>query len=126
MVIFATQSVEDASKSSINDTLLQQTSTQIFLPNSKATEEYKKAFLLTKREFQLIKETDPGSRFFLLKQGNDVVVARIDLSGMEDVIPILSGRAETLAIADEVRKEHGNNSEIWIPIFLEKIRGMSV
>ena len=95
MVVFATQSVEDASKSSINDTLLQQTSTQIFLPNAKATPEYKSAFLLTNREFQLIKETDPGTRFFLLKQGTDVVVARLDLSGMEDAIPVLSGRAET-------------------------------
>ena len=33
MVIFATQSVEDATKSSISDTLVQQTATQIFLPN---------------------------------------------------------------------------------------------
>ena len=32
-VIFATQSVEDASKSDISDTLIQQTATQIFLPN---------------------------------------------------------------------------------------------
>jgi type IV secretion system protein VirB4 len=42
MVVFATQSVEDASKSSISDTLVQQTATQIFLPNLKATQEYKK------------------------------------------------------------------------------------
>jgi type IV secretion system protein VirB4 len=32
-VVFATQSVEDAAKSSISDTLIQQTATQIFLPN---------------------------------------------------------------------------------------------
>ena len=37
-VIFATQSVEDATKSQISDTLIQQTSTQIFLPNLKATD----------------------------------------------------------------------------------------
>ena len=35
-VVFATQSVEDAAKSSISDTLVQQTATQIFLPNLKA------------------------------------------------------------------------------------------
>ncbi len=122
MVIFATQSVEDASKSSINDTLLQQTATQIFLPNTKATEEYRKAFLLTKREFQLIKETDPGSRFFLVKQGMDVVVARIDLSGMEDVIPVLSGRAETVTLADRIRKEHGEDPEVWLPVFKKRLK----
>jgi type IV secretion system protein VirB4 len=124
MVVFATQSVEDASKSAINDTLLQQTSTQIFLPNMKATDEYRKAFLLTKREFQLIKETDPGTRFFLLKQGNDVVVARIDLSGMEGVVPVLSGRAETVGMLDIIRKEHGDNPDVWLPIFLKKVREM--
>ena len=34
-VIFATQSVEDATKSEISDTLIQQTATQIFLPSFK-------------------------------------------------------------------------------------------
>lgn len=122
MVVFATQSVEDASKSAINDTLLQQTATQVFLPNPKATDEYRKAFLLTKREFEIIKETDPGTRFFLLKQGTDVVVARIDLSGMEDIVHILSGRAETVSIADRVRKEHGDDPEVWMPIFKKRLK----
>ena len=121
MVIFATQSVEDASKSNINDTLLQQTATQIFLPNAKATPEYRSAFLLTKREFQLIKETDPGSRFFLLKQGNDVVVARIDLTGLEKFVPVLSGRAETVKICDEIREQHGEDPAIWLPLFIERV-----
>jgi type IV secretion system protein VirB4 len=122
MVVFATQSVEDASKSTINDTLLQQTATQIFLPNAKATDEYRKAFLLSKREFQLIKETDPGSRFFLLKQGTDVVVARIDLSGMEEFVYILSGRADTVRICDDIRKQHGENPEAWVPVFKQRMK----
>src|SRR5690606_24450220 len=92
MVIFATQSVEDASNSAISETLIQQTATQIFLPNPKATDEYRKAFMVTEREFNLLKTTDPASRYFLVKQGNDVVVARIDLSGMEDVVNVLSAR----------------------------------
>lgn len=122
MVIFATQSVEDATNSSISDTLLQQTATQIFLPNPKAADVYKKAFMLTDREFNLLKTTDPSSRFFLVKQNKDVVVARIDLSGMEDVIMVLSGRAETVIILTEVIKECGNDPEIWLPIFQERVR----
>ncbi|MDZ5762040.1 Type IV secretion system protein VirB4 [Candidatus Cyrtobacter comes] len=106
-VVFATQSVEDASKSAISDTLIQQTATQIFLPNLKATDVYRKAFMLSEREFQLIKTTNPGSRYFLIKQGVDAVIARIDLSGMDDIINILSGRADTVLIMDEVRKELG-------------------
>ena len=103
MVVFATQSVEDATNSAISETLIQQTATHIFLPNPKATEDYKKCFMVTDREYNLIKNTDMGSRYFLCKHGRDAVVARIDLTGMDDVIQILSARAETVAILDEIR-----------------------
>ena len=121
-VIFATQSVEDASKSAISDTLIQQTATQIFLPNLKATSVYRDSFMLSEREFALIKTTDPGSRFFLVKQGTDAVVARVDLSGMDDMINILSGRAETVILLDKVRQEVGDDPEVWIPVFLERVK----
>ncbi|MEJ0009548.1 MAG: VirB4 family type IV secretion/conjugal transfer ATPase [Alphaproteobacteria bacterium] len=124
MVVFATQSVEDAVNSSISDTLIQQTATQIFLPNPKATEPYRKAFMLSEREFTLLKNTDPGTRYFLVKQGKDIVVARIDLSGMDDIIAILSGRAETVAVLDEVLAELGEDAapDVWIPVFLERVK----
>ncbi len=122
MVIFATQSVEDASNSSISATLIQQTATQIFLPNSKATEAYRTAFMVTEREFNLLQTTDPASRFFLVKQGKDVVVARIDLSGMEEIVNILSARAETISIVDEVRARYGDSPEAWIPHFQERVK----
>jgi type IV secretion system protein VirB4 len=122
MVVFATQSVEDAVNSSISDTLIQQTATQIFLPNPKATEPYRKAFMLSEREFNLLKNTDPGTRYFLVKQGKDVVVARIDLSGMDDVIHVLSARAETVAVLDEVRARVGDKLEDWLPPFLEGVK----
>ena len=122
MVVFATQSVEDASNSAISETLIQQTATQIFLPNPKATEAYRQAFMVTDREFNLLRTTDPGSRFFLVKQGKDVVVARIDLSGMDDVVNVLSARAETVSILDEIRNEVGDAPEAWMPIFQERVR----
>lgn len=122
MVVFATQSVEDAVNSDISDTLIQQTATQIFLPNPKATDAYRKAFMLSEREFNLLKNTDPGTRYFLVKQGKDVVVARIDLSGMDDVISVLSGRAETVGLLDEIRKQVGDDPEAWLPIFIKRVK----
>ncbi len=122
MVIFATQSVEDAVGSSISDTLIQQTATQIFLPNPKATEPYRKAFMLSEREFNLLKNTDIGTRYFLVKQAKDVVVARVDLSGMEDVVSVLSGRAETVGLLDEIRAEVGDNVKDWLPIFTKRVK----
>lgn len=121
-VIFATQSVEDASKSKISDTLIQQTATQIFLPNLKATDVYKTSFMLSQREFVLIKTTDPSSRYFLVKQGIDAVVARVDLSGMNEIIDVLSGRADTVRLVDKLRDEHGDDPNIWLPVYWKYLR----
>ena len=122
-VVFATQSVEDATKSDISDTLVQQTATQIYLPNLKATEAYKTAFMLSEREFQLIKTIDPGSRYFLIKQDNGGVIARIDLTGMTDVINVLSGRADTVLLLDDIIRELGSDKpEDWLPIFYKRVR----
>lgn len=122
-IIFATQSVEDATKSSISDTLVQQTATQIYLPNLKATEVYKTAFMLSEREFQLVKTTDPGSRFFLIKQDNGGVIARVNLAGMTDVINVLSGRADTVLLLDDIIKEIGSDKpDDWLPIFWKRVR----
>ncbi len=124
MVIFATQSVEDLSGSAISDTLVQQTATQIFLPNPKGTEEYKRNFMLSDREFALIKTTDPSSRYFLVKQGDGAVIARIDLSGMDDVIAVLSGRAETVALLEEIREEFGEDPDVWLPVFYRRVKSL--
>ncbi len=122
IVIFATQSVEDASRSNISDTLIQQTATQFFLANPKATEEYRKSFMLTQREFTLIKTIEPSSRYFLLKQGTEVVVARVDLDGMDDVINVLSGRAETVRLLDRIIAEVGDNPDVWLPEFNRRVK----
>jgi len=119
-VVFATQSVEDAAKSSISDTLVQQTSTQIFLPNLKATALYREVFMLSEREFSLVKTTDPSSRFFLVKQDNDGVIARIDLGGMDEVIRVLSARIDTVLIMDQAMEEVGENPDDWLPLFFKR------
>ena len=80
--------------------------------------------MLSEREYLLIKTTDPSSRFFLVKQGNDAVVARIDLSGMDDIISVLSGRAETVIVLDEIRQKYGDDPNIWLPKFVQRLKAM--
>jgi len=122
MVVFATQSVEDATKSAISDTLVQQTATQIFLPNLKATETYRQVFMLSEREFNLVKHTDPGSRYFLVKQDSNAVMARVDMRGMEDIIHLLSGRIETVELLNQIRQKVGDKPSDWIPPFLAQLK----
>ena len=121
-VIFATQSVEDAAKSRISDTLIQQTATQIFLPNLKATDIYRTAFMLSQREYILIKTTDPSTRYFLVKQGVDAVVAKVSLDGMTNIINVLSGRVDTVLLLDQIREKYGDDPEKWLPIFYEEVK----
>ncbi|MEQ1706561.1 MAG: hypothetical protein ABL867_11415, partial [Rickettsiales bacterium] len=89
---------------------------------SKATEAYRTAFMVTEREFNLLQTTDPSSRFFLVKQGKDAVVSRIDLSGMDEIVNVLSARAETIVILDEVRKKYGDSPDAWMPHFQKQVR----
>ncbi|HJK87741.1 MAG TPA: VirB4 family type IV secretion/conjugal transfer ATPase [Candidatus Megaira endosymbiont of Hartmannula sinica] len=120
-VIFATQSVEDASSSQISSTLIQQTATQIFLPNLKASEVYKTKFMLSDREYNLVKNTNPSSRYFLIKQGSDAVVARINLIGMNDIINILSSRVDTVLLLEKIIKKYGEKPEEWMRHFYDKV-----
>ena len=60
---FGTQSAADIVRSKSANTLIEQTATNIFFPNSKADDEsYKKAFQLSNREVQWIRSTVPEKR----------------------------------------------------------------
>ena len=124
LVVFATQSVEDAVRSEISPALIGQTATHIYFPNPKATEEYRSVFKLSEREMHLIRDVlDKESRCFLLKQGRDSVVARADFSPMPEMLAVLSGRAETLVIADRLRSEVGEDPAVWLPLFQKEVSG---
>jgi type IV secretion system protein VirB4 len=91
----ATQSAGDVLESSISRTIIEQTPTKIFFPNADAAPgEYTAGFGLTQRELALIKEElEPGTRAFLVKQGHQSVVCRLDLHGFESELEVLSARA---------------------------------
>jgi type IV secretion system protein VirB4 len=94
VMCLATQGAGDVLQSPISRTIVEQTPTKIFFPNAQATpEEYIGGFGLGRREFALIKEElDPGSRVFLVKQGHQSVVCRLDLGGFDSELEVLSAR----------------------------------
>lgn len=115
---FGTQSAADVVDSAIANTLIEQTTTNIFFPNAKAdTRSYRDYFKLTAKEYAFVKNTARESRSFLVKHATDSIVARLDLSAMPELIRVLSGRAETVRECERLRKEYGDDPAAWLPHF---------
>lgn len=124
LMVFATQSPADALKSDISHSILEQVATKIMLPNPfGARGDYVDGFALSEAEFKLVREDlSPESHKFLVKQGHDSVVVELDLSGLDDALAVLSGRAETTAQVDEIIAEAGSDPAVWLPLFHSRRR----
>jgi type IV secretion system protein VirB4 len=122
IVGFATQSAQDALESRIASAIIEQAATQIFMINPKArAQDYVDGFGLTEHEFELVRTLPDSSHCFLIKHGNESVVARLNLSGEKDILTILSGREETVRIFDEIQQSTGSAPEVWMPALLERV-----
>lgn len=116
-----TQDPDEIAKSEIGASLLSQFPTTIVLPNSTATEkDYIEGLGLTRREYDLIKETPEGTGQFLVKKGNESVMVKMDLSGMEDMLSILSSSSDNVALLHEIMNEVGEDPSVWLPIFKQR------
>jgi type IV secretion system protein VirB4 len=120
VMCLATQSASDVLDSPISRTIIEQTPTKVFFPNADASaEEYTRGLGLTEREFRLIKEQlQPGSRSFLVKQGHQSVVCRLDLKGCEAELAVISGRARHVQRVRGLIAERGREPWQWLPTFL--------
>jgi type IV secretion system protein VirB4 len=119
IVGLGTQTAKDIVKSADSNTIIEQSLTNIFFPNSKADDEsYMNAFRLSRREVAWIRENVPESRQFLIKSGQDSVIAKLDLGSMPDLIKVLSGRAETGQECALLRQRHGDDPARWLPQFM--------
>jgi type IV secretion system protein VirB4 len=52
----------------------------------------------------------------------DSVVAKLDLSGLEDLIPVLSGTAENVRLLHAILSEVGEDPAVWLPIFRKRLK----
>jgi type IV secretion system protein VirB4 len=116
---FGTQSAADIVRSKAANTLIEQTATNVFFANAKADDDsYRRAFQLSDREMRWIRETVPEARSFLIKHGQDSVIAKLDLGGMPEFIKVLSGRTETVSELYSLMGEVGSAPEAWLPAFM--------
>lgn len=120
--VFVTQSPSDVLQHPIGKTMVEQSVTQIFLPNPRADHaDYVEGFKVTEAEFRIIKNLGEASRLFLVKQGHSSAIVTFDLSGMTDILNIISGTTENVALLDTIRAEVGDDPAVWRPLFHQRI-----
>ena len=83
-------------------------------------------FGLTESEFNLIKDLGEASRKFVIKQGVNVTVAQLDLSGCEDALMVFSGSADMAEVAEKAIAEVGDDPEDWLPVYFERVKSHMV
>jgi type IV secretion system protein VirB4 len=111
---FGTQSARDALESRISTAIIEQAATQIFMPNPRAqAADYCDGFGLTQHELSLVQGLPAHARCFLVKHGAHSVVVRLDLSGMPDLLTVLSGREASVRKLDELRRRLGDHPAFW-------------
>ncbi len=121
IVGFATQSAQDALESQIASAIIEQAATQIFMTNPKARAvDYMEGFGLSEHEYELVRNIPDSAHCFLIKHGNDSVVARLNLSGEGDLLTILSGREKTVRLLDELLPQTGEDPKDWMAALLER------
>jgi type IV secretion system protein VirB4 len=120
VMCLATQSPSDVLDSPISRTLVEQTPTKVFFPNSDADrKEYTQGFGLTEREYKLIKDQlEPGSRMFLVKQAHHSVVCQLDLKGFDGELAVISGRTHQVQRMQQIISSTGADPKAWLPQFL--------
>ena len=117
-LIMFTQSPKQVLMSPIAYAIIGQTATKIFLPNPEADrDDYVNGFKLTQREFEIVKGLGEKSRRFLIKQGENSVVAELNLRGFDDELAVLSGNTATSLLAEKLVAELGDDPNVWLPEF---------
>jgi type IV secretion system protein VirB4 len=119
LMVYGSQSPQDALGSPIAHTLLEQCATLILMPNPKArAEHYINGLHLSQAEFELVKEgMGEGSRRFLVKQGHQSVVCELDLKGFEKELSVLSGTTDKVELLSRIIADIGDDPDTWLPVF---------
>ncbi len=118
--VYMTQSPSDTLRSPIARALIEQTATFIFLPNPTADRtDYVDGFKLSETAFEVVRNLGEGSRMFLIKQGDHVGLAGLNLEGFGDELKVLSGSTDSVARLDRLRARYGDEPSSWMDAFVK-------
>lgn len=121
MAILTTEHVQEASESQLNPTIMEHIATQIYLPNERADEAYCDVFGLTERELMYVQAMETRHRHFLLKRGEESIVAELDMSRLVNYMHVLSANAEGLERMKKARQERGPKADQWLSDFIKEM-----
>ncbi len=120
--IFDTQSPAQILGTKHVSAMVEQSATQIFLPNPKADrKDYIDGFKVTEAEFDIISKLDEDSWQFLVKQNGKSTLVQLDLKGMGDVLDILSASTDNVEMLDDIRLSVGDDPVRWMPVFRQRL-----
>lgn len=128
-IIFLTQETEDTVKSEVSGPLNRSATAKLFFPNPTASEEvYCGGLGLSEQGYTLVKTLSDENRFFVLDYGknSDLEIMRLNLRGLDDLIHVISGRAKTVEILEEILSDESTSKDPkdWLPIFLERVKSL--
>jgi type IV secretion system protein VirB4 len=121
IAIFTADITEDEAKDTIlRELLIKEFATKIFLSNHNPSI-YQESFNISDAELEMIKGMDIANRHFLLIQGDDSVVAELNLAGLDFIIGIMSNDAKAWKLINEIITEVGSDApEDWLELFYQR------
>lgn len=122
MLILATQQPEHVLESKLGASLVAQCMTKIMYPSPTADRTtYVEGLKCTEGEYRAVREEMAvGTRKFLLKRESGSVVCEFDLRDLREFVAVLSGRANTVRFAEQLRQEHGPDPSHWLHHFMDR------
>ena len=126
-LILVSQSPEDAIKSPLLPDILQQTPTKIFLANPQA--EFKNEegggyvrVGFHRKEFQKLQALGEHDYKFLVKQGSQASVVKLDLSRCIDDIAVLAMAKDDFPLLEAAKEQVGAHPDRWVPVYKQMRR----
>jgi type IV secretion system protein VirB4 len=120
-VFLALQMPEHILESPLGPSIVAQCQTKIMFPSPTADRDtYIGGLKCTEGEYRAVREDMlVGKRRFLLKREQGSVICEFDLGEMREYIAILSGRANTVRLAEDLRRRFGDEPEQWLQEFMK-------
>ena len=127
VVILATQSARDALNSPNAHTFNQQIPTKIFFGDETANHhDLVDEIGLSEAEFLAVTRQLPNMKHaFLMKRPGGSVLCRFDLSGMKDMVSVVSGRRATFDLSERLIARYGADPENWVPHYERQAPGIA-